>query len=286
MTNIGLNIEQIFAKKLTRNINGVVKAEQVDDESVFVELDEYVVTKELDRHFRSFFETYGPAVHGHNADLSGKVGVWVSGFFGSGKSHFIKILSYLLENKVVVKDGENRHAIEFFKDKITDAMLYGDIHSAVSKPTDVILFNIDSRANTDERENAILKVFLKVFNERVGYCADFPHIAHMERELDKRDQYQAFKDKFAELTKSTWSKERDAHDFYRDEMIVAFSAASGQSHESARQTIDQTEANFPLDIQNFCKWVKEYLDQSGDKNIPFLVDEVGQFIGKNTQMML
>jgi len=286
MTNIGLNIEQIFAKKLTRNINGVVKAEQVDDESVFVELDEYVVTKELDRHFRSFFETYGPAVHGHNADLSGKVGVWVSGFFGSGKSHFIKILSYLLENKVVVKDGENRHAIEFFKDKITDAMLYGDIHSAVSKPTDVILFNIDSRANTDERENAILKVFLKVFNERVGYCADFPHIAHMERELDKRDQYQAFKDKFAELTKSTWSKERDAHDFYRDEMIEAFSAASGQSHESARQTIDQTEANFPLDIQNFCKWVKEYLDQSGDKNILFLVDEVGQFIGKNTQMML
>jgi len=165
-------------------------------------------------------------------------------------------------------------------------MLYGDIHSAVSKPTDVILFNIDSRANTDDRENAILKVFLKVFNERVGYCADFPHIAHMERELDKRDQYQAFKDKFAELTGSTWSQERDAHDFYRDEMIEAFSAASGQSQDSARQTIDQTEANFPLDIQNFCKWVKEYLDNSGDKNILFLVDEVGQFIGKNTQMML
>ena len=286
MAHTDLNIEQIFTKELTRNINGVVKAEQVDDESVFVELDEYVVTRELDRHFRSFFETYGPAVHGHNADLSGKVGVWVSGFFGSGKSHFIKILSYLLENKRVEKDGQNRQAIEFFKDKITDAMLYGDIHSAVSKPTDVILFNIDSRANTDDRENAILKVFLKVFNERVGYCADFPHIAHMERELDKRDQYQAFKDKFAELTNSTWDKERDAYDFYRDEMIEAFSVASGQSQESARQTIDQTEANFPLDIQNFCKWVNDYLDQAGDKNILFLVDEVGQFIGKNTQMML
>ncbi len=62
-----------------------------------------------------------------------------------------------------------------------------------------ILFNIDSRANTDEQENTILKVF----NERVGYCADFPHIAHLERELDGKGQYQEFKDKFAELTGST-----------------------------------------------------------------------------------
>jgi energy-coupling factor transporter ATP-binding protein EcfA2 len=286
MAKSDMNIEQIFTKKLTRNINGVVKAEQVDEESVFVELDEYVVTRELDRHFRSFFETYGPAVHGRNADLSGKVGIWVSGFFGSGKSHFIKILSYLLENRTVIKDGESRKAIDFFKEKITDAMLFGDIHSAVSKETDVILFNIDSRANSDDRENAILKVFLKVFNERVGYCADFPHIAHMERELDKRKQYQAFQDKFAELTNSTWQKERDAYDFYRDEMIEAFAAACGQSQDSARQTIEQTEANFPLDIRNFCKWVNDYLESSGDKNILFLVDEVGQFIGKNTQMML
>ena len=281
-----MNIEEIFTKQLTRNINGVVKAEQVDEENVFIELDEYVVTRELDRHLRNFFETYGPAVHGRGVDLSGKVGIWVSGFFGSGKSHFIKILSYLLENRQVSKEGQSRTAIEFFKDKITDAMLFGDIHSAVAKKADVILFNIDSRANSNDRENALLKVFLKVFNERVGYCADFPHIAHLERELDKRGQYQAFQDKFAQLTDKSWQDQRDAYDFYRDEMIDAFADASGQSQGSARQTIDQTEANFPLDIQNFCKWVKDYLDKAGDRNILFLVDEVGQFIGKNTQMML
>jgi len=281
-----MNIEQIFSKKLTRDINGVVKAEQVDNESVFVELDEYVVTNELDRHFRAFFEAYVPAVNNTNANLSGKVGVWVSGFFGSGKSHFIKILSYLLENRQVERNGDERNAIEFFKDKINDPMLYADIKSVVTKDTDVILFNIDSRANTDERENAILKVFLKVFNERVGYCADFPHIAHMERELDKRDQYQKFKDKFAELTKSNWEAERDAYDFYRDELSESLGYASEQSIESARQRVEQLENNFPLDINNFCKWVKDYLDTNENKNLLFLVDEVGQFIGKNTQMML
>lgn len=218
--------------------------------------------------------------------MSGKVGVWISGFFGSGKSHFLKILSYLLENKSVEKDGEGRQAFDFFKDKITDTALLTDIKKSVSKDTDVILFNIDSRANTEDRENAILKVFLKVFNERVGYCADFPHIAHLERELDKRDQYDSFKTKFAELTLSTWEEERDAYDFYRDELSEALAHASDQSKESAKHWVQQIENNFPLDIQNFCKWVNDYLDSSGDRNLLFMVDEVGQFIGKNTQMML
>ena len=281
-----MNIEQIFSKQLTRDINGVVKAEQKDNDSIYVELDEYVITQELNRHFRAFFAAYAPSVDHSGSAMSGKVGVWISGFFGSGKSHFLKILSYLLENKSVEKDGEGRQAFDFFKDKITDAKLLADIKKSVSKDTDVILFNIDSRANTEDRENAILKVFLKVFNERVGYCADFPHIAHLERELDKRDQYDSFKAKFAELTLSTWEEERDAYDFYRDELSEALAHASDQSKESAKHWVQQIENNFPLDIQNFCKWVNDYLDSSGDRNLLFMVDEVGQFIGKNNQMML
>lgn len=281
-----MNIESIFSKKLTRNINGVVKAEEKDNENIFVELDEYVVTRELHKHFNDFFEVYSPTVNYQGIASSGNNGVWISGFFGSGKSHFLKILSYLLENNVVEYEGSSRRAVDFFENKINDNELWANIQNAGSKNTDVILFNIDSRANTEDRENAILKVFLKVFNERLGYCADFPHIAHLERELDERKQYEAFKSKFAELADSTWEDERDAYDFYRDEIAEALSYATKQSAESAKQMIENVEDNFPLDIHNFCTWVKDYLDSSGDKNILFLVDEVGQFIGKNTQMML
>lgn len=285
-----MNVEHIFNKPLTRDINGVVKAEQLDNASVYVELDEYVVTRELERHFRHFFETYTPSLTSRSPAMAGKIGVWVSGFFGSGKSHFIKILSYLLENRQTDKDGQQRHAIDFFQEKrnasAIDATLYSDMHSAAHHAADVILFNIDSRANTEDQENAILKVFLKVFNERVGYCADFPHIAHLERELDGRGQYQAFKDKFAELTGSTWEKERDAFDFYRDELMTSLAAASKQSEPSVRQWVEQLENNFPLDIRNFCKWVNDYIEHNGGRNVLFLVDEVGQFVGKNSQMML
>ncbi len=106
------------------------------------------------------------------------MGVWVSGFFGSGKSHFIKILSYLLANREVSHNGVTRNALSFFEEKIDDALLLADIRKSVQHPTDVVLFNIDSRANVEDGVDAILKVFLKVFNELAGYCGDFPHIAH------------------------------------------------------------------------------------------------------------
>jgi len=57
-----MQIKELFTKSLDRNINGVVKAEQLDKPIIWSELDEYVVTKELDRHFRHFFETYLPAI--------------------------------------------------------------------------------------------------------------------------------------------------------------------------------------------------------------------------------
>jgi hypothetical protein len=281
-----MHIEQLFSKQLNRDINGVVKAEDIKDAVVFTELDEYVVTNELDKHFRSFFESYLAAIE-NPATASQKVGVWISGFFGSGKSHFLKILSYLLENRSVLSnEGGEKLAIEFFKDKITDQLLYSDIHRSVKRPTEVILFNIDSRANTDDRDNAILKVFLKVFNDRVGYCAEHPHVAHLERELDKKGQYKSFKDKFSELSNSTWEAERDAYEFFQDEMIQSLSAATGQSIESSTSWFESLKTNFPLSILNFSKWVADYLNQSKEKNLLFLVDEVGQFIGKNSQMML
>ena len=108
-----MQIKDLFAKQIDRPINGVIKADQADSESVWQELDEYVVTKELDIHFRRFFGAYLDALdNAGNPDVAGKVGVWISGFFGSGKSHFLKILSYLLENRAVTRGGETRRAIE------------------------------------------------------------------------------------------------------------------------------------------------------------------------------
>lgn len=282
-------LKDIFQKDITRPINGVVKADQNDEHTVYQELDEYVVTKELDKHFRTFFDSYGKAAN--DIALMNNVGVWVSGFFGSGKSHFIKILSYLLANRIVQNDSnKEKSALEFFnKNRIKDAMLHADITKSVQQPTDVILFNIDSKATSKDGRNAIINVFMKVFNEYQGFSSDHPHIAYMERHLTDKGVYEHFQDKFEEINGSKWLDERDAYLFYQDATTEAIASALNLSIENANKWFEESEDAFKsqFSIENFCKWVKEYLDHIGKHHrIMFLVDEVGQFIGQDTQLML
>jgi len=285
-----VHIEDLFAKRLFRPINGVVKADQQDESVVWQELDEYVVTRELDKHLRRFFESYLAGIDNpRDPNIATRMGVWVSGFFGSGKSHFIKILSYLLRNHLA-HDPESeaaKKAVEFFDSKINDALLLGDIKRAVASDTDVILFNIDSKADSREGRDAVTAVFLRVFNEMQGYSGDAPHIAEMERHLAQRGALDQFHAAFKAASGSDWLDERDAYSLMRDEVVEALSVALGMSPEAAGKWFDKAEDQHALTIEGFAKLVKEYLDAKGPKQrIVFLVDEVGQFIGNDTRLML
>ena len=151
-----MRIQSMFKDDINRKINGVVKVDQ-DESSVLVqELNEYVITRELKKHFITFFNNYIESFNETTADI----GVWISGFFGSGKSHFLKILSYLLDNREV--DG--KAAIDYFIDdkKIIDNAVLADMRLAANVPTDVVLFNIDSKGETSGKQSkdAIVSVFL------------------------------------------------------------------------------------------------------------------------------
>lgn len=273
---------------IDRPINGVVKADQLDESTTWQELDEFVVTRELDQHFRRFFSAYSEAVSNpKNVDLSGKIGVWISGFFGSGKSHFLKILSYLLRNGEHHHEGQTKRAVDFFESKVKDALLFADVKRAVASNTDVILFNIDSKNVAGSGRDAILTVFLKVLNEMQGYCPNYPHIAHMERYLDGIGKLDEFKKEFESLSGKSWVDRRKVYHFFRDHVVQALGMVTGQSKESCETWIDNAKDHFTLTIENFCKWVKEYLDLKGKNHrIIFLADEVGQFIGGDTHLML
>lgn len=282
-----MNIKSIFSKQLDRAINGVVKADQADDATVYQELDEYVVTRELERHFRSFFESYSTDLK--DPSIANRVGVWISGFFGSGKSHFLKTLSYLLAN-IEARDanGNAKHAVEFFDEgKLRDSMIRADIHKAVSNSADVILFNIDSKASSNDSGNPILNVFLRVFNEHQGFSGDHPHIAHMERHLTQRGVYEQFKAEFKKSTGVEWVEERDGFHFYQDNIEEALATVLKLSQESAKKWFEEAEQTFSVSVENFCHWIREYLDSKSAKHrILFLADEVGQYIGSDTKLML
>jgi hypothetical protein len=282
-----VTIKNIFFKQLDRPINGVVKADQSDDATVYQELDEYVVTNELEKHFRSFFESYSTDLN--DPSIANRVGVWISGFFGSGKSHFLKTLSYLLAN-IEAHDaaGGSKRAISFFDaSKLRDAMIRADLDKAVANTADVILFNIDSKASSNNAGNPILNVFLRVFNEHQGFSGDHPHIAHMERHLLQRGVYEKFKQAFNQTTGMEWAKERDGYQFYQDDIEKSLATVLNLSTDAAHKWFEDSEQTFSVSVENFCSWVREYLETKPAKHrVLFLVDEVGQFIGSDTKLML
>ena len=90
-----MNLHEIFSKPVDRYIEGVIKAD--DLESLKLEVEEYVITNEIAKRLETFFAAYN--------DYQGANGVWISGFFGSGKSHLLKMLALLLENQTIEGQG-------------------------------------------------------------------------------------------------------------------------------------------------------------------------------------
>lgn len=274
-------LKDMYLKKIERDIRGVIKVAQTNEDDIYQELDEYVVTQELHKHFSKFYDNYQKGINGK----TDKMGVWISGFFGSGKSHFLKILAYLLENKAV----KGKQPIDFFEDKVQDSLVYANMKRTADLDTEVILFNIDSKSSLDNKskEDAILRVFMKVFYEHRGYYGDIPGVAEMEKYLDKQCVYEAFKHEFKALAGESWESRRNSFYFDADFVIGALTKVTDMSEESARNWFENGVNNFEISIEKFSKDVKEYIDEKGPKfHLVFLVDEIGQYIGDSRNLML
>jgi hypothetical protein len=277
-----MKLRDLFEKDIDRNINGVVKVEQVNNEAILEqELDEFVITKELTKHFSRFYTNYNNSLDSR----TDKIGVWISGFFGSGKSHFLKMLSYLLENKTV----GGKCAVDYFNNKNLDDMTLADIKRATTVPTETILFNIDSQSSKDskDKKDGIVEIFLKVFNKKLGYCAEVAWLANIERIFDKDGIYEDFKKAFKEVSGCEWVDVRGEYAYRKDEFVQALMKVKNISEQSARDLLKEAKSDYSISSSSFAALIKEYLDSKGPKNrIIFLVDEIGQFISDNTNLML
>ena len=278
-----MKIKDMFAKKIDREIQGVIIVGQGEDANVSQELEEYVVTRELQKHFADFYSAYNKGIVG----TTPKMGVWISGFFGSGKSHFLKILSYLLENRQVGP----RKAMDYFVEdkKIVDPMVLADMKLAADTPTDVILFNIDSKSETNGKQNkdAIVNVFLKVFNQKQGFCGSIPHVADLERRLSEEGRYDEFKAAFEEEYGETWEESRQDFDFIQDSVVDALVSMDFMSEAAARNWCEKAVEPYTISIEGFAKRVKAYIERKGNnRHVVFLVDEIGQYIGDDSKLML
>ncbi|HZK07238.1 MAG TPA: BREX system P-loop protein BrxC [Bacteroidales bacterium] len=274
-----MKLKELFKLDVSRNIETVIKAD--DQENIFQEVDEYVITNEIARKIKDFFSNY--------INYAGINGVWISGFFGSGKSHLLKILSYILENK----EYNGWLLGELFASKIEeDAILKADVLKAAKIPSESILFNIDQQAQITSKndEDAILKVFYKVFYDHMGFYGGLKHVAEFELWLTQEGKYDEFIHEFEAIAEKHWfqGRRQTAVPKIKSAVATTLSKIYGEPEENYATIIDDFRNDHSaIWIEDYCEKVNTYI-QSKEPGfrLNFFVDEVGQYISENTKLML
>jgi hypothetical protein len=280
-------IKDIYIKDISQKVKWVIMAWQGDEDTIFTELEEFVITKELHKHIKNFFDNFNNVISNPNKNAT--IWVWISWFFWSWKSHLLKIFSYLLENKEV----KWKTPLNFFEEKLKDdILLFWDIERVIKKNynnTEIILFNIDSKAwkNSKNSKDWILEVFIKVFNEKLGYCADIPWLADFEHTLFMRWDYEKFKVMFNEVSGNNWDDIKDNFYFERENVIKALIESNIMSENDSNHWFNWDWKDYNMSVSKFAEIINKYCEKKGNNHkVIFLVDEIGQYIWDNTSLML
>lgn len=270
-----MKLNEIFLKDVTRSIEGVVKADDADH--LGIEVEEYVFTNDAAKGVAPLLEEY--------TNYTNANGVWISGFFGSGKSHLLKMLAHLFGD-VEGQAFPRGKVSESFLGKTDDAMLIASLKKAAAIPAKSLLFNIDQKATliAKDQTDALLKVFVKVFDESRGYFGNDGAVARFEEDLDKRGQYDAFKEAFVEHAGIDWSQGREQTALEGHNIDKAFAKVNGEANPGI---IAQYQKSYAVSIEDFATSVKAWIDkQEPGFRLNFFVDEVGQFIADDVKLML
>ena len=272
-------IRDMFAEDINRPINGVIKVDQDAADVIEQEVREYVITKELKKHFISFFDYYSDAFDKPTADI----GIWISGFFGSGKSHFLKMLSYILENKPI----NGIPTVERFRQKFADdPATFMLVDRSTRGKTETILFNIDIEGSINKDKTAVLRVFAKMFYNHLGFYGENLKVAMLEQYIDQLRKTEEFRRVFEAKKGKPWTEQRKAFAFNGKFIVPTLMEVLDMSEEDAKRWFnDKTAVEFS--IAQLVEDIKAYVNKQPENfRLLFMIDEVGQYVGTDTDMLL
>src|SRR3954453_12853729 len=191
-----MTIKDLFATDIDRNIEEVIKVDQTDVQLVRGELAEYVATDSIRSHLRTILERYSET---RNKPHEG-IGVWVSGFFGSGKSSFAKYLGLALENRLLAGDGAaDLVAARIGDDAIT--VLLKAIGEHI--PTHGVIFDVSVDRGIRSGNQTITEIMYRLFLQSLGSPRDLD-LSELEITLEQQGRLETFKVRYAEIYEKDW----------------------------------------------------------------------------------
>jgi hypothetical protein len=274
-----MQIKELFAGDIYRRIEEVIKVDQTDETILHEELGEYVLTDGIRRHYKGILRSYWETPNKPHEGIA----IWVSGFFGSGKSSFAKMLGLALQNRQVA----GKAASEIFANRAGDTELQVLLKQITEHiPTEAVIFDVSTDRGIKSGNQTLTEIMYRLFLKSLGYAEDLD-LAELEITLEQRGELEQFETTYREVFDQDWNANKD---------LIAFSLgeASAVMHQL-----------YPVRYQTSDSWVQAVQDRADitagrlaercrdlmgrrrpQKNLVFVIDEVGQFVARDVQKML
>ncbi len=272
-------IENLFANDIHRRIEEVIKVDQLDEEIIREEIDEYVTTDAIRNHYVRIFDTY---LETPNKPHEG-IAVWVSGFFGSGKSSFAKMLGFAIENRSIAGKPAGRRFAERTGDPKLDTLLRG-INERI--PTHAVIFDVSTDRGVRSGNQTLTEIMYRHFLQDLGYARDLD-LSELEIGLEGNGQLARFEEEYRRLYDKEWNAEKG-------KVVFALSEASRVLHNLYPETYPQADSwvravKGKADISpgKLAQRAGELMERrKPEQALIFVIDEVGQFVARDVQKML
>ena len=286
-----MKLEQLYSKDINREVNPAVNASNLSEDTVKIEIGEYVFTDDIINSLYKVLSAIKERSFSHN-------GMWISGYFGSGKSHFLKYIKYCLDPQFC------QYAVERLQQAVKerDPLQVPDSRSEVSvseindlaiwlrgTKVDTILFNIGSVHNIQGNERRVfLDVLWNEFNRMRGYNNSNLALAqYFEKVLDEKGKFAEFKQRIDELG-FTWEDECISLATTELDMILEIGKelVPTLSIDTIRKSIVNDNIN-NLSVESFVTELKLFISKQPDNyRLIFLADEISQFIDNRPGLLL
>lgn len=272
-------IAQLFAREIDRRIEEVIKVDDSDEARIRDELAEYVVTDSLKKQQSGILEAYMEAYRKPHEGTA----IWISGFFGSGKSSFAKMLGVAIQDRQLEGVGAAGLLINQLHDKKAEVLLR-QITEHV--PTEAVIFDVSTDRGIRAGNQSITEIMYRLFLQNLGYARELD-LAELEITLEGDGRLDAFRDKYEALYGQAWDHEKG-------KPAVAIGRASAVMHALEPHTYNAPDS-----------WVKGAKGR-GDitpslladrclalmarrrptkRNLLFVIDEVGQFVARDASKL-
>lgn len=273
------SIRSLLARDIDEHIEEVIKVDQTDARIVRQEVGSYVVTPSIRRHLIAVLDRYYETP---NKPHEG-IGVWVSGFFGSGKSSFAKVLGYSVGNHVL--DGERASVLLAERandDKVR--LLLNQVNEVI--PTHTVIFDLSTARNIRHSGQPLTEIMYASLLRSLGYAQNID-LAELEIALEEESRFDTFKAQHRDLFSKDWDDEKGLVSFAFNRAGATMHALDPATYPHADSWVRGAQHRADLSPDRLAARCVELMRRRKPGHVlMFVVDEVGQFVARDVQKML